>query len=48
MKKIKSLIAYCIVKKKNLKLDAMSIYANKDLLLEKDEAVVKVRIEVIE
>ena len=46
--KIKSLIAYCIVKKKNPKLDAMSVYADKDLVLEKDEMAVKVRIEVIE
>lgn len=48
MKKIKPLKCYAIVSRKNPKLDAMAIYADKDLILERDEVVVKVEIRVVE
>lgn len=45
--KIKTLKCFAIVKKLNPKLDAMSVYADKDLIIEKDEVVVRVEIRVI-
>lgn len=47
-KTIKPLKCFAIVNKRNQKLDAMSIYSDKDLIIEKDEVVVKVEIRVAE
>lgn len=46
--KIRSITAYAIVKKDKSKLDVLEIYASEDVVLNKDEKIVKVKIEVLE
>lgn len=45
--KIKSLKAFAIVNKKKPKLNIMEIYGHKNLVLAKDEMIVKVLISVV-
>jgi len=46
--KIRSITAYAIIKKDKNKLDALEIYSSEDVVLSKDEKIVKVKIEVLE
>lgn len=47
--KIKPLIAYAVINKRNLKLDILDIFADKDVQYAKDkEMLVKVEIRVAE
>ena len=41
---MKSITAYCIVKKKNPRILPLEIYDTKDVIVGKDEKVIKVRI----
>jgi hypothetical protein len=46
--KPRSITAYAIIKKDKNKLDALEIYASEDVFINKDEKIVKVKIEVVD
>jgi hypothetical protein len=46
--KPRAITAYAIIKKDKNKLDVLEIYSSEDVVLGKDEKIVKVKIEVVE
>jgi len=42
---MKPLIAYAVVKKKNPKIKFIDIFENKDVVYEKDEKLIKIKIQ---